>query len=65
MADHDLDQLWRAVFGEPPAVEADPGLMCAILISCLPPAPPYVASERPAGDAGAQTPSEAPKSLKA
>ena len=34
-------ELWTAVFGEPPAIEADSDLTARILIEHLPPAPPY------------------------
>jgi hypothetical protein len=36
-----LEALWRAVFGGPPSVDASPEVMSAILVRCLPPAPPY------------------------
>jgi hypothetical protein len=33
--------LWEAVFGEPPPIEADADLTARILVGHLPPAPPY------------------------
>lgn len=34
-------ELWEAVFGEPPPIEAESGLTARILVDCLPPLPPY------------------------
>ncbi len=34
-------ELWWAVFGEPPAIEADSELAARILVDCLPPVMPY------------------------
>ena len=36
-----LSRLWRAAFGEPPAIDAEPEIMAQVLIRCLPCAPPY------------------------
>ncbi len=33
--------LWEAVFGEPPPIEADSDLTARILVDCLPPVLPY------------------------
>lgn len=33
--------LWWAVFGEPPAIEAESELAARILVDCLPPVLPY------------------------
>jgi len=33
--------LWRAVFGEPPSLDAEPELLVKLLVRHLPPAPPY------------------------
>jgi hypothetical protein len=41
VAYQELAGLWEAVFGERPAVIAEPGLTAAILVRCLPPAEPY------------------------
>lgn len=37
----ELNQLWRAVFGQPPAIRARPDVLADVLIKCLPPAPAY------------------------
>jgi hypothetical protein len=34
-------ELWRAVFGEPPAIEVESELAARILVDCLPPVLPY------------------------
>jgi hypothetical protein len=36
-----LGELWRAVFGEPPPLAADPATLTQVLVRYLPPAPPY------------------------
>jgi len=36
-----IENLWAAVFGEPPAVRADAHLLADVLIRNLPPVPPY------------------------
>ena len=36
-----VEDLWVATFGEPPSIVAAPDLLLRILISHLPPAPPY------------------------
>jgi hypothetical protein len=33
--------LWRAVFGEPPSLDAEPELLFDLLVRYLPRAPPY------------------------
>ncbi|MET3668059.1 hypothetical protein [Caulobacter sp. 1776] len=39
-------ELWEALFGEPPSIEADAALTARILVDCLPPAPPYEFTSR-------------------
>jgi len=41
---HEIEALWAALFGEPPAIAADPQLLMDVLMRCLPPAPPYGAA---------------------
>jgi len=41
-AKQELEALWRAVFGEPPSIEADASMLSEILVRHLPPAPPYI-----------------------
>jgi hypothetical protein len=54
-AKQELEALWRAVFGEPPSINADPAMLSEILVRHLPRAPPYIdgedaaAGERSAG----------------
>lgn len=40
-ANEDVKRLWTAVVGEPPSVNAPTQLLLDILVSTLPPAPPY------------------------
>lgn len=42
--------LWRELFGEPPPIRSDVGLLAEILIAVLPPAPPYSPGVDPPGD---------------
>jgi hypothetical protein len=42
--------LWRAVFGGPPAIDADPRLLADLLVRHLPAAPPYGEVERARGE---------------
>ncbi|MBI1683965.1 hypothetical protein [Caulobacter hibisci] len=37
----ELADLWCVLFGEPPAITADPSLVAQVLVRCLPPAEPY------------------------
>ena len=37
----DLHGLWEAVFGEPPSIDAEPGLLARLIVQHLPAAPPY------------------------
>lgn len=37
----ELNQLWCAVFGQPPAIKAGPEVLADVLVKCLPPAPAY------------------------
>lgn len=39
-------ELWEAVFGEAPSIEADAGLTARILVDCLPPILPYELKSR-------------------
>jgi hypothetical protein len=41
LADDELEALWRAVFGEPPPISADPGLLAELIVRFLPRAPAY------------------------
>ncbi len=36
-----LQRLWKAAFGEPPCIEADPAMLAEVLVRCLPPVGPY------------------------
>ena len=40
-AEHELEGLWAEVFGEPPSISAPPALLVQVLVTALPPAPPY------------------------
>lgn len=42
--------LWSAVFGGPPAIDADPRLLAHLLVRHLPAAPPYGEVERARGE---------------
>ncbi|PVM92602.1 hypothetical protein DDF62_05600 [Caulobacter radicis] len=37
----ELAELWRTVFGEPPPITTEPGLVAEVLVRCLPLAEPY------------------------
>jgi hypothetical protein len=52
--------LWEAVFGEPPPIEADTDLTARILVGHLPAAPPY--ELRPVGSEAALEPDAKPRS---
>lgn len=39
-------ELWEAVFGEPPPIEAASDITARILVQHLPPAPPYEIKSR-------------------
>ncbi|MBV9995250.1 MAG: hypothetical protein JO127_08550 [Caulobacteraceae bacterium] len=52
----EIEALWVAVFGEPPPVKADPGLLIDVLLRCSPPLPPYRI-----GDGAADRPEEDPQ----
>lgn len=41
--------LWQAIFGEPPSVDAEPSLLCELLVRHMPPAPPYGGPPPPDG----------------
>jgi hypothetical protein len=40
-AKEELQALWTAVFGQPPAVDADPELLAYLIVRCSPPPPVY------------------------
>ena len=42
--------LWRAIFGEPPSLDAEPELLFELLVRHMPPAPPYGAAAPPPRD---------------
>jgi hypothetical protein len=44
---HGVYALWRAVFGQPPPIEAAPRLLCDLLVRHLPAAPPYSLGREP------------------
>jgi hypothetical protein len=37
----EMESLWSAVFGGPPAIDADPGLLAALILRCSGPPPVY------------------------
>jgi hypothetical protein len=39
----EMEGLWAATFGEPPAVDAEPGLLAELIIRCSGPPPVYEA----------------------
>jgi hypothetical protein len=40
-AKRELEALWRAVFNEPPVIDAEPSLMAEMIIRCSGPPAPY------------------------
>jgi len=40
-AEVEIEALWTAVFGQPPAIHAPAEMLIGILVRCLAPAPPY------------------------
>ena len=50
----ELQDLWAAVFSEPPFIRAEPQMMAKILVHSLPLAPPYEV-ERPASSQAVPT----------
>ena len=40
-AKSEMEGLWSAVFGEPPAVDAEPSLLAQLIIRCSGPPPAY------------------------
>ena len=40
-AKSEMEGLWTAVFGEPPAVDADPALLAQLILLCCDPLPVY------------------------
>jgi hypothetical protein len=47
-AKEELQALWAAVFGQPPAVDADPDLLAYLIVRCSPPPPPAYGPTPPA-----------------
>ncbi len=41
-ATSELEKLWKAVFGGPPAVKSEPRTLAQFLVDHLPPAPAYL-----------------------
>jgi hypothetical protein len=39
-AKSEMEALWTALFGEPPAVDAEPALLAQLIIRCSGPPPP-------------------------
>ena len=51
----ELQALWTTLFGEPPFIRAEAQVLTRLLVSALPPAPPYEpAAVRTAAPAGRQ-----------
>jgi hypothetical protein len=42
-AKSEMEALWAAVFGQPPAIDADPGLLAELILRCSGPPPVYEA----------------------
>lgn len=40
-AKSEMEALWAAVFGQPPAIDADPGLLAELILRCSGPPPVY------------------------
>ena len=40
-ANDELQALWTTLFGEPPFIRAEATVMAQVLVSAMPPAPPY------------------------
>ena len=40
-AKSEMEALWTAVFGQPPAIDADPGLLAELILRCSGPPPVY------------------------
>jgi hypothetical protein len=43
----ELESLWTALFGGPPAINAEPEMLATILVAHAPPPPPYQYNEVP------------------
>ena len=58
-AAHELECLWTDVFGEPPFIKAEAKVLAHVLVTALPPAPPYEldACPRSRGDGPSGAPS--------
>jgi hypothetical protein len=51
----EMEGLWAAVFGEPPAIDADPGLLAELILRCSGPPPVYDAFAAPCLPAGPES----------
>lgn len=40
-AKSEMEELWAAVFGQPPAIDADPSLLAQLILRCSGPPPVY------------------------
>ena len=40
-AKSEMEALWAAVFGQPPAIDADPSLLAQLILKCSGPPPVY------------------------
>jgi hypothetical protein len=40
-AKSEMEALWNAVFGQPPPIDADPGLLAELILRCSGPLPLY------------------------
>ena len=40
-AKSEMEALWAAVFGQPPAIDADPALLAELILRCSGPPPAY------------------------
>ena len=45
-AKSEMEALWAAVFGQPPAIDADPALLAELILRCSGPPPVYDAFAR-------------------
>jgi hypothetical protein len=59
-AKSEMEALWAAVFGQPPAIDADPSLLAQLILRCSGPPPVYdtFASLRPPTAAESEPESE-------
>jgi len=56
-AKSEMEGLWTAIFGEPPAVDAEPQLLAELIIRCSGPPPVYGMEEPPGSRPFPTTPS--------